>query len=108
MDKQSEEELAFSLANLFGFAILGFIIGVIFTSMSNCASWRLPDRSHPHCSVPWESRIVCLDNSVCTTDHVCARSGQAVGRCTYIDCCDPWRSGPKLLGTDWCTHTEVE
>ena len=82
-----------------------FLIGSIV--LAGCASWRLPNRAHPNCKIPWENRKTCISDRNCGPDEICAHRGQAIGKCTYIDCCDPWRSGPKLRGgADWCTHRE--
>jgi len=73
--------------------------------MAGCGHVRLPDRDHPLCEKPWEKRTTCVSDAGCPDGFVCAHRGQAIGRCTYIDCCSPWRSGPKLhSGADWCEH----
>ena len=70
---------------------------------------RLPDRGHPACKVPWQQRDRCLSDVDCKTGYLCAKRGQMIGRCTYLDCCDPWRQGPRLMqGEDWCTHRYEE
>ena len=90
-------------------AIALFFCMIIIAMISSCSNirFRLPDRDHPLCKVPWNSRIDCLDDSDCPQNHVCAHRGRAIGKCTYIDCCEPWRHGPRFLSTaDWCTHIE--
>ena len=76
--------------------------------LAGCAHISLPDRDHPLCEIPWEQRTDCISDAGCPDYFVCARRGQAVGRCTYIACCEPWRSGPRLLGESWCEHNYEE
>ena len=70
--------------------------------LPGCGHVRLPDRSK--CVVPWEQRKDCLTDHDCDfQDEVCAHRGRAIGKCTLIDCCYPWRNGPRLIsGDDWC------
>ena len=72
-----------------------------------CAHFSLPNRNHQLCNIPWDKRDPCLTDSDCDglPMHICAHRGQVIGKCTYIECCDPWRNGPRLMnGADWCSH----
>ena len=104
--KQNTKRDSADLAELVMWALLGFFMAVLITINCNCATWRLPDRDHSHCKIPWENRITCVIDAGCPADHVCARRRAGLGKCTYIDCCDPWRHGPRLLGADWCEFKE--
>ena len=88
-------------------AIALFFIMITVAMISSCAHIRLPDRDHPLCKVPWENRKTCLDASDCPEEFACARRGRSIGKCTYIDCCEPWRHGPRLLGADWCRDLQI-
>ena len=88
-------------------AILGFIVMMFITSMFGCATWRLPDRTK--CVTPWEERKDCISNAECGWDEECAKRGFAIGKCTLLDCCDPWRGQPGIRsGYDWCTYEELQ
>ena len=87
-------------------AIMGFFAFMIMAMMTSCGHIRLPDRSK--CVIPWEQRKDCINERQCGPEEVCARRGRTIGKCTLIDCCNPWRNGPRLMhGADWCTHEEM-
>ena len=97
------------IGNLSVFLIVLFFVFIIAMMITSCAGIRLPDRNHPLCSVPWENRVDCISNKDCPDNHECAYRGQPVGKCTYLDCCDPWRGrGNHAMGRDWCTHQEEQ
>ena len=74
--------------------------------VTSCGHIRLPDRSK--CTIPWEQRKDCINETQCGPEEVCAHRGRTIGKCTLIDCCNPWRNGPRLMhGADWCTHEEM-
>ncbi len=80
---------------------------IAILAMSGCAgiNIRLPDRSHPACQVPYSQRPGCISDSDCAQNYLCAfRSGfnSVEGRCTYIDCCDPWRNRRLEGGRSFC------
>jgi len=80
---------------------------IAILSMTGCAtlSFRLPDRNHPACQVPYSQRPTCISDSDCAQSYLCAfRSGftSVEGRCTYIDCCDPWRNRRLEGGRSFC------
>jgi len=82
----------------------------LITMLFNCAgiSFRLPDRDNPHCSIPWEKRPVCISERQCAADFECAFRGRSIGHCAHIDCCNPWRNGPRLMsGRDWCSDIKA-
>lgn len=86
--------------------ILGFFI-MIAASQCNCGHIRLPDRSR--CVTPWEQRVDCIDDTQCGAEEICAKRGRTIGKCTLIDCCNPWRNGPRLMsGDDWCKGISSE
>ena len=67
--------------------------------------YRLPDRNHPSCQVPYSQRPTCLEDSDCAQNFLCAYRGgfsSIEGRCTYIDCCDPWRNRRLEGGRSFC------
>lgn len=109
-DKKDQKETAVleaKIGELAMWAILGFIIMMFVTSMFGCATWRLPDRTK--CVTPWEERKDCISNKECGYDQLCAKRGFAIGKCTLIDCCDPWRGQPGIKsGYDWCTQVELD
>ena len=87
-------------------AIMGFFAFMIMAMMTSCGHIRLPDRSK--CVIPWEQRKDCINERQCGPEEVCARRGRTIGKCTLIDCCNPWRNGPRLMhGADWCSHNEL-
>ena len=87
-------------------AIGAFFLMIIITMVTSCGHIRLPDRSK--CTIPWEQRKDCINETQCGPEEVCAHRGRTIGKCTLIDCCNPWRNGPRLMhGADWCTHEEM-
>jgi hypothetical protein len=104
-----KQGLEMLIATLSMYAIIGFFIMIAIFLMTGCAHIGLPDRDHPNCSIPWEQRTTCLSGADCGEEYRCAKRGNPVGRCTYIDCCDPWRNGPRLMsGHDWCRDLKFE
>ena len=89
------------------YAIVLFFIMIAIAMITSCGiRFRLPDRSK--CVIPWSERKDCIDDTQCEFDEVCAHRGRAVGKCTLLDCCYPWRNGPVFLNeADWCDHTEA-
>jgi len=82
---------------------------VIFTFIliASCAHWSLPNRAL--CVTPWEQRKDCISNANCTPEERCAKRGSAIGKCTLVDCCEPWRGRPSIKsGYDWCDHKEYK
>ena len=93
------------IAHLSIFAIFLFFIMIAAALVASCGHIRLPDRSR--CTVPWSKRVDCFTERDCGIEEVCAFRGRVVGKCTLIDCCEPWRHGPRFLGErDWCNHIE--
>ncbi len=92
------------LAKLGIMAIMMFFIFIAIAMISGCAgiNIRLPDRDHPNCKIPWEQRRVCISGADCVEGFECAKRGSSIGRCTYLDCCDPWRNGRLNMGDDFC------
>jgi len=87
-------------------AISFIIILCLFVSCG--IRFSLPDRNHPNCKIPWDQRKPCLDSSDCAPEHECAHRGFSVGRCTYFDCCEPWRNRRLERGKNWCGLEEDE
>ena len=86
--------------------IFVFILIAILT-ITGCASikFSLPDRDHPACQVPYSQRPTCLSDTDCAQNYLCAFRGgftSVEGRCTYIDCCDPWRNRRLEGGRTFC------
>ena len=105
MNKKHRIEMI--IANIGVLAIVLFFVFIAAMMVTSCAGIRLPDRDHPLCSIPWENRLDCISNNECPENHECAYRGQTIGKCTYIDCCDPWRGrGNHAMGRSWCTHSE--
>ena len=103
-DRRYKEMLIGTIAM---YAIGLFFVMIMIVMISSCSHvrFRLPDRSK--CAIPWAERKDCIDERQCRPDEICAHRGRTIGKCTLIDCCEPWRSGPKLMGGyDWCTHEE--
>jgi len=94
------------IAHLAKFAIMLFFIGISIAMLTGCGlKYRLPDRSHPSCQVPYSQRPTCLEDSDCAQNFLCAYRGgfsSIEGRCTYIDCCDPWRNRRLEGGRSFC------
>ena len=67
-------------------------LGVYIASLEGCAGMSLPNRDHPNCKIKWSDRPVCIDASDCSDEFRCAFRGNNIGRCTYVDCCNPWRN----------------
>ena len=85
---------------------IAFVLGMMTIRCAG-TEFRLPDRSK--CTVSWEDRKTCISDKECTRDEVCAHRGAAVGRCTLLDCCDPWRGrGQHVGGDDWCKRKSTE
>tara|TARA_R100000008_G_scaffold40584_1_gene23284 strand:- start:862 stop:1197 length:336 start_codon:yes stop_codon:yes gene_type:complete len=103
MKKLINKELLFANAvSLIAVAILLFLAAALM--ISGCAHIGLPDRSK--CVIPWEERKTCVADSDCAPDQVCAFRGRAMGKCTLLDCCDPWRNRNLETGKNWCSHEE--
>ena len=87
---------------------LAVIVGLLFlvaaAMISGCSHMRLPDRSK--CVIPWDERKTCVADSDCAPDQLCAFRGRTVGKCTLVDCCDPWRNRRLESGKNWCSHKE--
>ena len=80
--------------------VIAFLIGRMTVGCSGL-NFNLPDRSM--CTTPWEKRVTCRSDHECEGDQLCARRGTVEGRCTPIDCCDPWRNnGNHAMSNDWC------
>jgi len=92
------------LAKLGVLAIMMFFIFIAIAMISGCAgiNIRLPDRDHPNCKIPWEQRPTCISGADCVDGFECAKRGTSIGRCTYLDCCDPWRNRRLNMGGDFC------
>ena len=110
MDKDRKEQVKYDMAealkDLLAYAAVGFVLATFISAMC-CAHWRLPDRTK--CVTPWEERKDCISNKECGYDQLCAKRGFAIGKCTLIDCCDPWRGQPGIKsGYDWCTQVELD
>ena len=92
------------IAKLGVLAIIMFFIFIAIAMISGCAgiNIRLPDRDHPSCKIPWEQRPTCIDGVGCAEGFLCAKRGSSIGRCTYLDCCEPWRNGRLNSGDDFC------
>ena len=104
-----KQRLEMIIATAAIYAIIAFFVMIAVTLISSCGHIRLPDRDHPNCSIPWNQRPTCTSPADCDLDYECARRGSVIGRCTYIDCCNPWRHGPKLLdGSSWCKDIKFE
>ena len=102
----SEKNKGMLLKGLHGLLILGivFLVGRMAVGCSSL-NFNLPDRSV--CTTPWEKRATCHADHECEGDQLCARRGTIEGRCTSIDCCDPWRNnGNHAMGNDWCKKDE--
>ena len=103
MKKIINKELLFAnVITLFAVIVLLFLVAA--TMISGCGHISLPDRSK--CVIPWEQRKPCISDSECAPDQLCAFRGQAVGKCTLLDCCDPWRNRSLESGKNWCTHKQ--
>ena len=91
-------------------AIFGFMLMMFISTCTGCAgtTFRLPDRDHPNCAIAWEERPVCIDDSSCAEAFLCAKRGSAIGRSTYIDCCDPWRNRGLYPDTSFCRDLQSE
>ena len=104
----SEKNKGMLLKGLHGLLILGivFLVGRMAVGCSSL-NFNLPDRSV--CTTPWEKRATCHADHECEGDQMCARRGTIEGRCTLIDCCDPWRNnGKHATGNDWCKTKPAE
>jgi len=107
MDKKLNLDTLVGKVSMFAVALLFVFVAVMM--ITSCAGIRLPDRDHPLCDIPWDNRLDCISNNECPDNHECAYRGQTVGKCTYIDCCDPWRGrGHHAMGRSWCTHKEEQ
>lgn len=82
----------------------GFILVLAAAMISSCGHIRLPDRSK--CVIPWDERKTCVSDSDCAPDQLCAFRGRPMGKCTLVDCCDPWRNRRLERGKSWCTNEE--
>lgn len=78
------------IVNLAFTGVLAFFLIIILSMITHCGHWRLPDRSR--CTIPWEQRPTCLSDNDCGREQLCAFRGNVIGRCTLVDCCDPWRN----------------
>ncbi len=104
MNKNKRLNIEMLIAKVSIFAIIMFFLMIAMALVFSCGHIRLPNRNHPNCSIPWNERPNCLTSRDCALDFECAHRGGAVGKCTYIDCCQPWRHGPRILNeADWCT-----
>lgn len=103
MKKLINKELLFANV-LIVLAVVALLFLVAATMISGCATWSLPDRSQ--CVIPWEQRKTCVQDSDCAPDQLCALRGRAVGKCTLLDCCDPWRNKRMESGKNWCSQEE--
>jgi hypothetical protein len=85
---------------------LAMFLLIAILVMSGCTlSFRFPDKNHPACQVPYAKRPACYSHSDCAQDYLCAFRGDFYsieGRCTYIDCCDPWRNRRLEGGRSFC------
>ncbi len=109
MDMKKKLKLEMLIAHLSMLAIALFFVIIAAMMIVSCAGIKLPDRDHPLCKVPWENRLDCISNNECPDGHECAYRGSTIGKCTYIDCCDPWRGrGNHAMGRSWCSHAEEE
>ena len=82
-----------------------FFVVVATIMVSGCAHMSIPDRSQ--CVIPWEQRKPCISDKECSPDQTCAFRGLSVGKCTLLECCDPWRDrGKHATGKNWCTQEE--
>jgi len=91
-------------------AIFGFFLIMFIATCCGCAgtTFRLPDRNHPNCEITWEERPVCIQDSDCAEAFLCAKRGTSVGRCTYIDCCEPWRNRGLYPDSSFCKDFQNE
>ena len=110
MDKDQKERVRYdveeALKDLLAYAAVGFILATLVI-MTCCGHIRLPDRTK--CVTPWEERKDCISDRQCSYDQLCAKRGRVIGKCTLIDCCDPWCGQPGIKsGYDWCTQTELD
>ena len=103
MKKLINRELLFAnVVTMFAIYVLLFLVAA--TMISGCSHIRLPDRSR--CVIPWDERKTCVADSDCAPDQLCAFRGHAVGKCTLLDCCDPWRNRRLESEKNWCTLEE--
>ncbi len=89
-------------AKLILIVLISLAMAVFFSFILGCAGIRLPNRDHPNCAIPYSQRPACLTNSDCSVGYLCARRGAPLGRCTYEDCCNPWRNRRLERGDDFC------
>jgi hypothetical protein len=82
--------------------LLSLAMAVLFSFLLACAGIRLPNRDHPNCAVPYSQRPLCVSTADCSMGFQCAYRGHALGRCTYEDCCDPWRNRRLERGDTFC------
>jgi len=75
--------------------------------LTSCSHIRLADPSN--CSVDWEERKPCITENECAPTQVCTfRYGLSVGKCSDLDCCDPWRDRNLKTGANWCEDNNLE
>jgi len=75
--------------------------------MIGCAGVKLGDRSN--CTTKWEERKPCISEGDCSPDQVCMfRNGISVGKCSDVDCCDPWRHRDLKTGANWCENIKKQ
>ena len=98
------------IGELATWAIFSFLLMMFIATCTGCSgmTFRLPDRDHPNCAIGWEQRPVCIDSSDCAESFLCAKRGTSVGRCTYIDCCDPWRNRGLYPDSSFCEDLQSE
>jgi hypothetical protein len=86
---------------------LGIVLLLLLSQIVGCGHVRLPNRDHPNCNIPHTQRPVCISNADCAQDFLCAKRGSEIGRCTYIDCCDPWRNRRLEKGDSFCEGSDI-
>ena len=82
--------------------MLTLAMAVLFSFLLGCAGMRLPNRDHPACTIPYSQRPVCLTNANCSMGYLCSFRSGPLGRCTYEDCCNPWRNRRLERGDSFC------
>jgi hypothetical protein len=81
---------------------LGLALILLMSQLVACGHVKLPDRNHPSCNIPHTQRPICISDSDCASNFLCAKRGSAIGRCTYIECCEPWRNRRLEGGESFC------
>jgi len=103
------EHLKFELvcAKIVFLICAGLLFILLFSMALGCGHMRLPDRDHPACTIPYSQRPVCITDSECATGFLCAKRGWDIGRCTYQDCCEPWRNRRLEGGGSFCESDNI-